>query len=588
MIIKGGSMKELLSGNEAIARGVYEAGVKLASAYPGTPSTEILENIAAKYPEIYSEWAPNEKVALEVAIGASMAGARALATMKHVGVNVAADPLFTLSYTGVNGGLVVVTCDDPELHSSQNEQDNRHYGKAAKMPVIEPSDSEEAKEFMKEAFEISEKFDTPILYRSTTRISHSKSIVIEGERIEREMPKELSKESKKYTMLPVFARQRHPIIEERLKKLSDYGSTCKLNKVEYNDTSIGIVTSGVAYQYAKEVFPEASILKLGLTYPLPEKLIREFASKVDKLYVIEELDPFLEEEIKLLGINVDKGKNVVPICGELDQKKLREVFNVKGDKQVYDAEQGLPLRPPTLCPGCAHRGLFSILGKLKCFVSGDIGCYTLGALPPLAALHTCVDMGASIGMAHGINKVFTPDSIKNKTVAVIGDSTFFHSGITGLLNMIYNRGTSVVVIMDNRTTAMTGGQENPGTGKTLMGQPAIETDIIDLVKALGVKNVEEIDTYDLKSTEEALKNALEKEELTVLVCKRPCVLQYKVFKPALKIDEEKCKGCKACIKVGCIALSLKEINGETKAEIDPNMCVGCGVCAQVCKFDAIV
>ncbi len=581
-------MKELLSGNEAMARGVYEAGVKFASAYPGTPSTEILENIGSKYKEdIYSEWSPNEKVALEVAIGASLAGARALATMKHVGVNVAADPLFTLSYTGVNGGLVIVTCDDPELHSSQNEQDNRHYGRAAKMPVIEPSDSNEAKEFMKEAFNLSEEFDTPVLFRSTTRISHSKSIVEFGERTEKEMPKELSKASTKYTMLPVNARKRHPIIEERLQKLSEYGYTSKLNKVEYNDTSIGIITSGISYQYAKEVFPEASFLKLGLTYPLPEKLIKEFASKVDKIYVIEELDPFLEENVRLLGIDVEKGKNVLPICGELDQKKIRKAFGVPGEEQIFEAEQGLPMRPPTLCPGCAHRGLFTILGKLKCFVSGDIGCYTLGALPPLSAMHTTVCMGASISMAHGISKVFKPDSIKNKTVAVIGDSTFFHSGITGLLDMIYNKGNAVVVIMDNRTTAMTGGQENPGSGKTLLGEPAIETDILELVKALGVKNAFEFNSYNLEETEKVLKEALEKDELTVLVCKQPCVLQYKVFKPSLKIDEEKCKGCKACIKVGCIALSLKEVNGETKAEIDSNMCVGCGVCAQVCKFDAI-
>ncbi len=581
-------MKELLSGNEAIARGVYEAGVKFASAYPGTPSTEILENIGTKYKEIYSEWSPNEKVALEVAIGASLAGARALATMKHVGVNVAADPLFTLSYTGVNGGLVIVTCDDPDLHSSQNEQDNRHYGKAAKMPVVEPSDSQEAKDFMIEAFEISEKFDTPVLFRSTTRISHSKGIVSFGERKEFEIPKELSKESKKYTMLPVNARRRHPIVEERLKQLSEYGYSSKLNKVEYNDKSIGIITSGISYQYAKEVFPEASFLKLGLTFPLPEKLIKEFASNVEKIYVIEELDPFLEEGVRLLGVNVEKGKNVLPICGELNQGILRKAFNVKGEEQVFEASEGLPLRPPTLCPGCAHRGLFTVLGKIKCFVSGDIGCYTLGALPPLNALHTTVCMGASIGMAHGISKVFTPDSIKNKTVAVIGDSTFFHSGITGLLDMIYNKGNSVVIIMDNRTTAMTGGQDNPGSGKTLMGEPAIETDILELVKALGVKNAYEFNSYNLEETEKIIREALEKDDLTVLVCKQPCVLQYKVFKPSLNIDKDKCKGCKACIKVGCIALSLVEVNGETKAEIDPNMCVGCGVCAQVCKFDAII
>ncbi len=580
-------MKELLSGNEAIARGIYESGVRLASAYPGTPSTEILENLASKYKEIYSEWATNEKVALEVAIGASMAGARSVATMKHVGLNVAADPLFTVSYTGVNGGLVLVTCDDPELHSSQNEQDNRYYGKSAKMPIIEPSDSQEAKDFIKEAFKISEEFDTPVLFRSTTRISHSKSIVELGKRVEKDMPKELSKESSKYTMLPVNARKRHPIVEERLKKLSEFGVSSNLNKVEYNSKTLGIVTSGISYQYAKEVFPDASFLKLGLTFPLPAKLVKEFASKVDKLWVIEELDPFLENEIKLLGVNVEKGKNTLPVCGELNQKILRKAFGVKGEEQVFAASENLPLRPPTLCPGCAHRGLFTVLGKLKCFVSGDIGCYTLGALPPLSAMHSTVCMGASISMAHGIRKVFTPDSIKNKTVAVIGDSTFFHSGITSLLDMIYNNGSGVVIIMDNRITAMTGGQENPGSGKTLLSEPTIVTDVFDVVKALGVKHAYQFNSYDLKATEAILKEALDRDGLTVLVCKQPCVLQYKVFKQPLKVDVDKCKGCKSCIKVGCIALNLKEINGEVKAEIDENMCVGCGVCAQVCKFDAI-
>ena len=580
-------MKELLSGNEAMARGAYEAGVHFASCYPGTPSTEILETIAAKYPEIYSEVSPNEKVALEVAIGASMAGARALCAMKHVGVNVAADPLFTLSYTGVNGGLVLITCDDPAMHSSQNEQDNRHYAKAAKMPCIEPSDSQEAKDFLVQAFEISEKFDTPVLFRSTTRISHSKSIVELKERKELPLPTEISKESKKYTMLPAFARQRHPVVEERIKKLKEFGNTCSLNKVEYNDTSIGIITSGISYQYAKEVFPNASFLKLGLTYPLPEKLIKEFASKVDKIYVIEELDPFLEEEVRLLGINVDKGKNVLPICGELDQAVIRKAFGIDSGERISQQE-GLPLRPPTLCPGCAHRGLFVVLNKIKCYVSGDIGCYTLGALPPLNAMHSCVCMGASIGMAHGIGKVLKTDDIKNRVVAVIGDSTFFHSGITPLLDMIYNKGTGVVIVMDNRITAMTGGQPNPGTGKTLMGEDTIATDIIELAKALGVKNVKEINTYNLKETEETIREALQKDELTVLVCKQPCVLQYKVFKPPLKVDPEKCKGCKACLKVGCIAIGMTEVNGEKKAQIDETLCTGCKVCQQVCKFDAIV
>ncbi|NIA19007.1 MAG: indolepyruvate ferredoxin oxidoreductase subunit alpha [Xanthomonadaceae bacterium] len=576
----------ILSGNEAIARGAYEAGVLLASAYPGTPSTEILENVS-KYEDIYSEWSPNEKVAMEVGVGSSMAGARTLVAMKHVGVNVAADPLFTLSYTGVGGGLVLVTADDPGMHSSQNEQDNRNYGKFAKIPIIEPSDSQEAKDFVAMALDLSEEFDTPVLFRTTTRVSHSKSLVNIAERHVSDKKPELVKDMPKYTMLPAFGRLKHPLIEERIEKLKIFAETSPFNRVEMADTKIGVVTNGITYQYVKEALPEVSVLKLGMTYPLPTKLIKDFAAQVDQLYVIEELDPFFEEQIRLMGIEVAHGKDLFSICGEFSPQLIRE--KVAGSLlSLQQAAEGLPARPPAFCPGCSHRGIFTILKKLKVFVSGDIGCYTLGALPPIQALHSCVCMGASIGMAHGMSHVVEPgDDLTQKTVAVIGDSTFFHSGMTGLLNAVYNKGISVVMILDNRTTGMTGGQENPGTGKTISGDDTIAADIPAMAKAFGIQEVVSLDPYNLQEVEDTLRAELANPQLSVIVVQAPCVLRYKVSKPALKVDPEKCTGCKSCLRVSCNALSLIEEDEKSYVEIDQNLCVGCTVCAQVCKFDAI-
>ncbi len=583
-------MKEVLSGNEAIAQGAWEAGVQYAAAYAGTPSTEILETIGTRYKaDIYSQWSPNEKTALETTVGASIAGARALACMKHVGVNVAADPLFTASYTGVRGGLVIVSADDPNLHSSQNEQDNRNYARFAKIPLVEPSDSQEAKDFLKAAFEISEQFDTPVLFRTTTRISHSKSVVEMGERQELPRPESLERDVKKYTMLPAYARPKHPKIEERLRKLQEYGVTSPLNRVEMGDTSVGIVASGIAYQYAKEALPGASFLKLGLTYPLPADLVRDFASKVDRLIVVEELDPFLEDQIRLLGIEVAHGKDWFPLVGELTPDMVAEKLTGEPLGRQPPAE-GLPIRPPVLCPGCSHRGVFTVLRKLKVYVSGDIGCYTLGALPPFEALHACLCMGASITMAHGMNKVLgDPQDRSNKTVSVIGDSTFFHSGVPGLMDMIWNRGNSVVMIQDNRTTAMTGGQVTPGVGKTLMGDDSPVIDIEKLVKALGVSpdNVRVVSAYDLKELETVLKEELDKPDPSVVITKDPCVLQYRVKKDPMHVDPEACTACGVCLRTSCIALSMVGEGDDRHVEIDPNFCTGCTVCAQVCKFDAI-
>ncbi|NTU59437.1 MAG: indolepyruvate ferredoxin oxidoreductase subunit alpha [Deltaproteobacteria bacterium] len=582
-------MKQILSGNEAIARGAWEAGVSFASAYPGTPSTEILENIGKSFRDIYSQWSPNEKTALEVAVGASIAGARALACMKHVGVNVAADPLFTAVYTGVGGGLVLVSADDPNLHSSQNEQDNRNFAKFAKLPLIEPSDSQEAKDFIKAAYEISEQFDTPVLFRTTTRINHSKSVVELGERTERPKPQGIARDTKKYTMLPAFAKPKHPKIEARLGELKKLGVTSPLNRVEMGDVRVGIVTSGISYQYAKEAAPGASFLKLGLTYPLPEELVRDFAKHVEKLYVIEELDPFLEEQIRLLGVEVAHGKDLFPITGELEPSFVAEKLSGElTDKRA--AAEGLPTRPPVLCPGCSHRGLFTILKKLKVFVSGDIGCYTLGALPPLEAMHASLCMGGSITMAHGMSKVVgLSDDLKDKVVAVIGDSTFFHSGITGLIDLIWNGGSSVVVIQDNRITGMTGGQENPGSGHVLSGSESPQIDMEKLVLALGINpaNVRVIDSYNLKEIETVLREELAKPEPSVVITKDPCVLQYKIKGKSMKVDVDVCTACKQCLKVGCIALSMEGEGDNLHAAIDPNFCTGCTVCSQVCKFDAI-
>lgn len=580
-------MKEILSGNEAIARGAYEAGVKVASSYPGTPSTEILENIT-RYESIYASWAPNEKVALEVAMGAAFGGGRALATMKHVGVNVAADPLFTLSYTGVKGGLVLVTADDPELHSSQNEQDNRNYAKFAKMPMLEPADSQECLEFTKLAFEISENFDTPVLLRTTTRISHSKSVVITGDQINDLPVPKLERNAAKYVMLPGNARIRHTFVEERLLRLMEYAEKLDINRVEMRDESIGVITSGITYQYVREVLPQASVLKLGMVYPLPLQSIREFAGKVKTLYVIEELDPFIEEQVKAQGI-MAIGKEILPICGELTPGRVLEAFKIA--RPATKTVERLPARPPNMCPGCPHRGVFFALHKLGAYVTGDIGCYTLGFMPPLSAMDTCICMGASIGNATGITKVLSPDEQK-KLVAVIGDSTFLHSGMTALLDMVYNNSPATVIILDNRITAMTGRQENPASGFNLKGEETYKVDFTELVRALGVSNVRTVDPYNFEETRQAIAEEMERPEPSVIITSRPCVLIKRsgIFKRGepQTVDPEICSGCKACVKIGCPAIIWQTgSDSKGKAFIEPLFCNGCGLCARLCKFLAI-
>jgi len=580
-------MKEIFSGNEAIARGAFEAGVKVATAYPGTPSTEILENIL-HYKEIDSSWAPNEKVALEVGIGASFGGGRALVAMKHVGVNVAADPLFTLSYTGVNGGLVLITADDPEMHSSQNEQDNRNYAKFAKVPMLEPSDSQECKDFTLLAFELSERFDTPVMLRTTTRISHSKSIVTIGTPVTGLHAPRLVKNAAKFVMLPGNARVRHPLVEERTKKLSEFGSTFEINRMELRSNDLGIITSGVAYQYVREVLPDASTLKLGMVHPLPFGLIKEFAAKVKQLFVVEELDPFIEEQIKAAGIPII-GKAILPICGELTPGILRKAFRLPEPAQMESAR--LPGRPPNMCPGCPHRGVFYALNQLKAYVTGDIGCYTLGFMPPLSAMDTCICMGASIGNATGVVKVVSEEERK-KVVAVIGDSTFLHTGIGGLIDMVYNNAPATLMILDNRITAMTGRQDNPASGFTLMDEPSHRIDIPQLCRVLGVRNVRTIDPYDLEATKRTLEEEMNRPEPSVIVTDRPCVLVKRegVFEkgPVLTVFEEKCTGCRACLKIGCPAIAWKPTDGKKgRAYIDYQLCTGCDVCRQLCKAEAI-
>ena len=589
-------MKEILSGNEAIARGAYEAGCLVASAYPGTPSTEILENIQ-KYKEIDSSWSPNEKVALEVGIGASFGGGRALVAMKHVGVNVAADPLFTLSYTGVNGGLVLVSADDPEMHSSQNEQDNRNYAKFAKIPMLEPADSRECKEFTRLAFELSERYDTPIMLRTTTRISHSKSIVELGERVTGLPSPKLVKNAAKQVMLPGNARIRHPQVEQRCRDLSEQGSTMPINRVELRDKRIGIITSGVCYQYVRESLPEASTLKLGMVYPLPQKMIREFSAQVDQLFVVEELDPFIEDQIKAMGIAVS-GKEFTTPCGELTPERLTAVFVAAGiitepaaANSAAPPASSLPSRPPNMCPGCPHRGVFYTLNQLKAFVSGDIGCYTLGFMPPLSAMDTCVCMGASIGMATGITKVVSEEE-RSKVVAIIGDSTFLHTGVNGLMDLVYNQSPATVIILDNRTTAMTGRQDNPGSGFTLMKNPAHRVDLALLCTALGVKHVRTVNPYDLEQTRAAIQEEMARPEPSVIIAEKPCILvkHEGVFQrgPALAVDQEKCTGCRACLRIGCPAIEWIPGEGKKgKAFINPQLCTGCDVCRQLCKFEAI-
>ena len=573
-----------MSGNEAIARGAYEAGVTVAAAYPGTPSTEILEHMIEYKDCIYSEWAPNEKVATEVAIGASIGGARSLAAMKHVGVNVAADPIFTYAYQGVNGGFVLVTADDPSMHSSQNEQDNRYYAKFAKIAMIEPSDSQECKDFMKEAYRISEEYDTPVLFRVTTRICHSKSIVELGEREEVGF-KPYVKNISKYVNVPANAKLAHPRLEKRLEMLEEYSNNSPLNRIEYNSKKIGIISSGVTYQYAKEVFGnDASYLKIGFSYPLPMKLIKEFSENVEELYVIEELEPYMEEQIKASGINCI-GKEVIPRIYELNPEIISNAILGK----IFETKKldinPVP-RPPVLCPGCPHRGFFYTMSKKKNrVVTGDIGCYTLGASQPLAALDTCICMGAGLSAGMGISKVFEASGRKGKVFGVVGDSTFFHSGITGAIDIVYNKGNMVPVILDNRITGMTGHQDNPGTGKTLMGEPTTEIDIVEMLKVIGYKTVKVVDPCDLKAMEATVKEAEEATEPYAIVTKRPCVLIKGLPKPKTKciVNREKCKKCKMCLKVGCPAVFFK----DGKSYIEQSMCVGCEVCLQVCKFDAI-
>jgi indolepyruvate ferredoxin oxidoreductase alpha subunit len=577
-------MKKIISGNEAIALGFGDSGGVFASGYPGTPSTETLEEVA-RLGNVYCEWAPNEKVALESAIGGSIAGGRSLSTMKHVGVNVAADPLLTLTYTGVNAGLILMVADDPGMHSSQNEQDSRNYAKFAKVPMLDPANSQEAYDMVRIGFEISEQFDTPVMLRTTTRISHAKGVVVPQDKIAPHI-RDWEKNVPKYVMLPNFGKLKHIEVEARLLKLQDYAETSPLNRIEMRDTELGIITSGVTYQHVREAYPDASVLKLGLVHPLPAGKIREFAGKVKRLVVAEEMDAIFEEQIRALGIAIEIGKNKLPLCGEISADLLRAAI---GGSQSTPANpvQGLPQRPPVFCPSCAHRGLFTILSKLKLFVSGDIGCYTLGALPPMNAMHSVIDMGASISAAHGMAKVNAIAGRDEKPVAVIGDSTFFHSGMTGLMSLAYNGGNALVIIMDNRTTGMTGGQENPGTGETLQGIPARQVEMVPLVKALGIDNVAELNTYDLQATEAAIKKGLETPGPYVLIDRNPCILRYKIRKPAMHVDQDKCTGCRACLKVACMALGLTASGDKPKVRVDPNVCNGCGICKQMCKFDAM-
>jgi indolepyruvate ferredoxin oxidoreductase alpha subunit len=589
-------MKRLLSGNEAVARGAWEAGVQVASAYPGTPSTEILEEFA-RYPRVYAEWAPNEKVALDVAVGAAYAGRRALAAMKHVGVNVAADSVFYASMTGVEAGLVIVSADDPAMHSSQNEQDNRRYSKFARVPCLEPTDSQEAKDLVGVALNLSEQFDTPVFLRLTTRLCHSSTPVEMGEPARAIASLEqFPRNPTKYVMIPAHARKRHPIIEERIQRLADFAETFPFNRIEWRDTRLGIVTCGVAYQYVREVLPDASVLCLGMTYPIPAALIRAFAAKVGRLVVAEELDPFLEEEIRLLGIPCE-GKSIFPILGEFDPTVVRNSAIRAGllpeSARVAVVElpkPEIPPRPPVLCPGCPHRALFHVLNKRRLPVAGDIGCYTLGLLPPLSAIHTCGCMGAGIGVAHGAAKA----GIGERMVAVIGDSTFFHSGMPALANVAYNQSNVITIILDNRITGMTGHQENPGTGVTLQGQETQSLDLEPLVRALGIERVKTVPAYDVAALDETLKEYLRAEGPSVLIAQQECALLPEARRRwiPLQVVAEKCNGCTMCFRIGCPAiLKGDELDAKTqrpKALIDPLLCTGCEVCAQVCPRHAIL
>lgn len=571
--------KQLLIGNEAVARGLYEAGLRVASSYPGTPSTEITECIA-KYDDVYSEWAPNEKVAMEVAAGAAIAGARSFCAMKHVGLNVAADPLFTASYTGINAGMVIAVADDPGMHSSQNEQDSRHYAKASKVMMLEPSDSEECLQYAKLAFALSEQFDTPVILRLTTRVAHSRSLVNVGERDDQGL-KEYKKDPMKYVMMPGMAIKKHIVVEQRILDQIAWAETADINTVEYNSTEIGVITSGISYQYAKEALGEnASYLKLGCVYPLPVEKIKDFAAKCKKVYILEELDPFIEEHCKQNGIDVI-GKEAFTLQGEYSQSLIAKVILGKEDA-FLNTDLDIPARPPVLCAGCPHRGLYYALKKLNVTVSGDIGCYTLGALAPLGMMDTCICMGASVSALHGRNKADAENA--KKSVAVIGDSTFMHSGVTGLINIAYNQSNSTVIILDNSITGMTGHQDNPTTGKTIKGDPTTAVSLELLAKAVGIDRVRVIDPYNLAECEQVIREEVEADAPSVIISRRPCaLLKYVKHNPPMKVNPEKCIGCKMCMKIGCPAISIK----DKKSVIDFTQCVGCAVCSQLCKFDAI-
>lgn len=573
-------MKELLIGNAAVARGLYEAGCAVISSYPGTPSTEITE-FFSKYDDVYCEWAPNEKVAMEAAFGSALRGKRSACCMKHVGLNVAADPLFTMSYTGVNAGIVICVADDPGMHSSQNEQDSRHYAIASKIPMLEPSDSQEALDFAKLAYEISEEYDTPVLLKMCTRVAHSQSIVELGERTE--TTKDYTKNPQKYIMTPGNAIRRHPFVEERTKKLTEYAETSPLNRIEEGDGTydFGIITSSTSYQYVKEAFGDkAAVLKLGMINPLPVKLIKDFAAKVGKVYVIEELDPIVETHCKNIGVDVI-GKDKFSILGEFSQKSIEEAFEM-ADKTVFSLDTEIPVRPPMMCSGCPHRGMYYVLAKNKITVLGDIGCYTLGAAPPLNALDMTLCMGASVSGIHGFNKAGGEET-ENKTVCVIGDSTFMHSGVTGLINIAYNRSNSTVIILDNSITGMTGHQQNPTTGYSIKGDPAGKVNLEDLCRSIGINSVRVVDPYNLEECERVVKEELKKNEPSVIISRRPCVLlKYVKPKKPLYVNPDKCRGCKKCMKFGCPSISFR----DKHAVVDTTLCVGCGVCAQLCPFDA--
>ncbi len=574
-------MKTLMLGNEAVARGLYEAGCCFVSSYPGTPSTEITE-CAAKYEEIYAEWAPNEKVALEAALGASLAGKRSFCAMKHVGLNVAADPLFTISYTGVNAGLLIGVADDAGMHSSQNEQDSRHYARAAKIPMLEPSDSAEALRFARLGYELSERFDTAVLIKMCTRVSHSQSVVEPGERILPE-PKKYEKNPGKYIMMPANAKNRHPVVEARTRELTAWAETADINRTEQGtDNSLGIITSSTCYQYVKEAFGDTyPVLKLGMIWPMPERMIRDFAAGVDRLVVVEELDGFIEDHCRSLGLSVS-GKELFSNIGELSQNLVREKLG-RAVQTGPVLEERIPARPPVMCAGCPHRSIFYVLKKLKLTVMGDIGCYTLGAVAPLGAIDTTVCMGASVSGLHGFVKAGDEESA-GRTVAVIGDSTFIHSGVTGLINIAYNESNSTVIILDNSITGMTGHQQNPTTGYNLKGDPCTKIDLESLCHAVGIRRVKVVDPYDMEACQRVISQELSVREPSVIISRRPCALLKYVKHPGpISSDPEKCRGCKACMNIGCPAISME----DGKAKIDATLCVGCGVCKQLCRFDAL-